>query len=214
MTEALLKGLALGLVLAMSVGPVIFTVIKQSLNNGKEGGFSFVAGVWISDFVLVFLSNIFSEAVSTLLEFKKAIGYGGSGFLIGLGLFYIFFKKVTVKQSPTGDQMLFTKKDFFKISLQGFLINTLNPSVILFWLVNATTFSLSHTLEQRIIIFSTCLILNMAADVAKVLLAGKLRKRLTLHNISIINKISGTLLIGFGIALLYSVLFLSNKVGH
>jgi len=214
MTEALVKGLALGLVLAMSVGPVIFTVIKQSLNNGKEGGFSFVAGVWISDFVLVFLSNIFSEAVSTLLEFKKAIGYGGSSFLIGLGLFYIFFKKVTVKQSPTGDQMLFTKKDFFKIALQGFLINTLNPSVILFWLVNATTFSLSHTLEQRIIIFSTCLILNMAADVAKVLLAGKLRKRLTLHNISIINKISGTLLIGFGIALLYSVLFLSNKVGH
>ncbi|MDH7463378.1 LysE family translocator [Chitinophagaceae bacterium 26-R-25] len=214
MTEALVKGLALGLVLAMSVGPVIFTVIKQSLNNGKEGGFSFVAGVWISDFVLVFISNIFSEAVSTLLEFKKIIGYGGSSFLIGLGLFYIFFKKVTVKQSPTGDQMLFTKKDFFKISLQGFLINTLNPSVILFWLVNATTFSLSHTLEQRIIIFSTCLILNMAADVAKVLLAGKLRKRLTLHNISIINKISGTLLIGFGIALLYSVLFLSNKVYH
>jgi threonine/homoserine/homoserine lactone efflux protein len=214
MTEALVKGLALGLVLAMSVGPVIFTVIKQSLNNGKEGGFSFVAGVWISDFVLVFLSNIFSEAVSTLLEFKKAIGYGGSGFLIGLGLFYIFFKKVTVKQSPTGEEALFTKKDFFKISLQGFLINTLNPSVILFWLVNATTFSLSHTLEQRIIIFSTCLILNMAADIAKVLLAGKLRKRLTLHNISIINKISGTLLIGFGIALLYSVVFLANKVGH
>ncbi|MBV4356216.1 LysE family translocator [Pinibacter aurantiacus] len=214
MTEALVKGLALGLVLAMSVGPVIFTVIKQSLNNGKEGGFSFVAGVWISDFVLVFLSNIFSEAVSTLLEFKKIIGYGGSSFLIGLGLFYIFFKKVTVKQSPGGDQQLFTKKDFFKIALQGFLINTLNPSVILFWLVNATTFSLSHTLEQRIIIFSTCLILNMAADVAKVLLAGKLRKRLTLHNISIINKISGTLLIGFGIALLYSVLFLSNKVYH
>lgn len=214
MTEALVKGLALGLVLAMSVGPVIFTVIKQSLNNGKEGGFSFVAGVWISDFVLVFLSNIFSEAVSTLLEFKKAIGYCGSSFLIGLGLFYIFFKKVTVKQSASGDQLLFTKKDFFKIALQGFLINTLNPSVILFWLINATTFSLSHTLEQRIIIFSICLILNMAADVAKVLLAGKLRKRLTLHNISIINKISGTLLIGFGIALLYSVLFLSNKVGH
>jgi threonine/homoserine/homoserine lactone efflux protein len=212
MTESLVKGLALGLVLAMSVGPVIFTVIKQSLNNGKEGGLSFVAGVWISDFLLVFLSNIFSEAVSTLLEFKKAIGYGGSAFLIGLGLFYIFFKKVTVKQSASGDQLLFTKSDFFKIALQGFLINTLNPSVILFWLVNATTFSLSHTLEQRIIIFSTCLLLNMAADVAKVLLAGKLRTRLTLHNISIINKISGSLLIGFGIALLYSVLFLANKV--
>jgi len=45
MTEALLKGLALGSILALSVGPVIFTIIKQSLNNGKEGGMSFVAVV-------------------------------------------------------------------------------------------------------------------------------------------------------------------------
>ena len=29
MAEALLKGLALGLILALSVGPVIFTIIKQ-----------------------------------------------------------------------------------------------------------------------------------------------------------------------------------------
>lgn len=212
MTEALVKGFALGLVLALSVGPVIFTVIKQSLNNGREGGLSFVAGVWISDLLLVFLSNVFSELVSKLLEFKKAIGYGGSIFLIGLGLFYVFFKKVTVKQGTGNNQPMFTKHDFIKIALSGFLINTLNPSVILFWLINATAFSLTHTLEQRIIIFSTCILLNMLADVAKVLLAGKLRERLTLHNISIINKVSGTILVGFGIALLYGVIFLSNKV--
>ncbi len=210
MTEALLKGLALGLVLAMSVGPVIFTVIKQSLNNGKEGGFSFIAGVWFSDLLLIFLSNVFSELVGRLLEFKRAIGFGGSLFLVGLGLFYVFFKKVTVKQKAPGVDTGLSKRDFLKIALSGFIINTLNPSVILFWLINATAFSLTHSLEHRIIIFSTCMLLNMLADVAKVLLAGKLRERLTLHNISIINKISGTILVGFGIALLYGVIFLSK----
>jgi threonine/homoserine/homoserine lactone efflux protein len=62
------------------------------------------------------------------------------------------------------------------------------------------------------IIFGTCLAFNMIADIAKVLLAGKLRSRLTQHNISIINKISGTILIGFGIALVWGILFLGDRV--
>ena len=57
MWEAIVSGLTLGLVLAISVGPVIFTIIKQSLVNGKEGGFCFVAGVWLSDIFLVVISN-------------------------------------------------------------------------------------------------------------------------------------------------------------
>lgn len=214
MIEALLKGLALGLLLALSVGPVIFTIIKQSLNNGKQGGFSFVIGVWISDVVLVVLSNLFSDWVSKLLEFKKAIGYGGSLFLIGMGLFYVFFKKVELKKDTEGKELRFRKRDFAQVALSGFLINTLNPSVMFFWLVNATAFSLTHSYSQRLIIFGTCLAFNMIADVAKVLLAGRLRSRLTLHNISIINKVSGTILIGFGLALIWGILFLGDKVAQ
>ncbi|MBN8788019.1 MAG: LysE family transporter, partial [Terrimonas sp.] len=96
MIEALLKGLALGFILALSVGPVIFTIIKQSIYNGHEGGFSFVAGVWISDIVLVVLSNAFTELVKELLEYKKAIGYAGSGFLLAMGIYYLIFKKTRI----------------------------------------------------------------------------------------------------------------------
>jgi threonine/homoserine/homoserine lactone efflux protein len=209
MTEALLKGLALGFLLALSVGPVIFTIIKQSLNNGYKGGFAFVIGVWISDIFWVVLGNAFSELVAKLLEYQRIIGYGGSGFLIGLGVFYVFFKKVKLNTDTT--ELKFSKKDYAAITLSGFLINTLNPSVILFWLVNATAFAVTHTFRQRILIFSICLLFNMVADILKVLGAGKLRKRLTSHNISIINKVSGTILIGFGLVLLWGIIFLSDK---
>ncbi len=64
----------------------------------------------------------------------------------------------------------------------------------------------------RILIFSVCLLFNMAADVFKVLMAGKLAKRLTLHNMKIINKLSGTILIGFGLILFYGAFFLANKI--
>src|SRR5574337_620843 len=94
--EAIGKGLAMGLLLALSVGPVIFTVIKQSINNGREGGFSFIIGVWISDIILIILSNLFSELLTRLLDFKAIIGVGGSALLIAMGVYYWFFKRVHI----------------------------------------------------------------------------------------------------------------------
>src|SRR5690349_3138688 len=208
MTEAILKGLALGLILTLSVGPVIFTIIKLSLNNGKEGGLSFVAGVWISDILLVIVSNAFSEWVTKVLEYKKAIGYMGSLFLIAMGIYYVFFKKVMLRTDAGGNVLRFRKRDFLKLCVSGFAINTFNPSVIFFWLLNATAFSITHNLKQRIIIFSICVLFNIAADIGKVAMAGKLRQRLNLKNMTIINRLSGSILIGFGLALFYGALFL------
>lgn len=212
MIEALLKGLALGFILALSVGPVIFTIIKQSIYNGHEGGFSFVGGVWLSDIVLVIISNGFTELMKELLEYKQLIGYTGSCFLLGLGVFYLFFKKINPVPSGQGVIIKLGKKDYTQIFLSGFLINTLNPSVIVFWLVNATAFAVSHTLQQRIVIFTTCIIFNIIADCAKVLLAGNLRRKLTVHNIGLITRISGGILIAFAFFLIYSIVFLSDKI--
>jgi threonine/homoserine/homoserine lactone efflux protein len=214
MMESVLKGLALGFVLALSVGPIIFTIIKQSLNNGPVGGFSFVAGVWMSDIILVVLSNVFTEWVAQLLEYKKAIAYGGSIFLLAMGIYFVFFKKVKLSTDASGNAIRFRKRDIAKVFASGFIINTLNPGVILFWLGNATVLGLNHTLKERIVIFSVCLLVNMGADTGKVLMAGRLGKKLTLHNLSIINKISGTILIGFGVVLLWGVVFLSKKLIH
>jgi hypothetical protein len=44
------------------------------------------------------------------------------------------------------------------------------------------------------------------------MLAGKLRNKLTLHNISLINKVSGVILVAFGIALFYASFFMPDKI--
>jgi threonine/homoserine/homoserine lactone efflux protein len=213
MIEAILKGLALGVVLALSVGPIIFTIIKQSITVGHKGGLSFVAGVWLSDIILVILSNVFTEWVARLLQYQKMIGYGGASFLIAMGIYFFFFKKVHLKSTGGNEHAdHLSTYEMMRIFASGFIINTLNPGVLIFWLGNATVLSLTHTFQERIIIFSVCLLINMAADVGKVMMAGKLRKRLTVHNLSIINKISGAILVAFGIALLYGVIFLKHRI--
>lgn len=211
MWQAIISGLTLGCILALSVGPVIFTIIKQSLNNGHTGGLCFVAGVWLSDIILVVISNAFSAFVSELLEYKNVIGYIGSGFLVAVGIYYLFFKKVTLRTDADGNALKFGKLEILKILSSGFFLNTLNPSVFIFWLGTATAFS-KYSFNQRLLIFSVCLAVNIAADILKVMLAGKLRNKLTLHNISLINKVSGVILAGFGIALFYGTYFLSDKI--
>jgi len=209
MIEAVIKGFGLGLVLAVSVGPVIFTIIKKSINNGSKGGFSFVTGVWISDIIWVVLSNLFSALVIELLAFKVAIGYVGAAVVFSMGIFYVFFKKVKVDGNNIA-VIDFGRKDFTKAFVAGFVINSLNPSVIFFWLINTTAFATNHTVAERFVLFGVCLGINMIADVVKVLMAAKIRHKLNPHNIGIINKISGSILIIFALSIVYGIVFLNK----
>ncbi len=210
MVESVLKGVALGFALALSVGPIIFTIIKHSLNSGHKGGFSFVVGVWISDIILVVLSNTLSAAVSLLDKHEKIVGCLGGLFLVGMGVYFALFKKVKI-QDPDKADARFRKRDMARLFASGFIINTLNPGVIFFWLGNATLLAVNHTMKERIVIFSVCLLINMSADVGKVMMAGKLRNKLTYKTLSVVNKISGTQLSIFGLALAYGVIFLNKK---
>ena len=210
MLEASWKGITLGLLLSISVGPVIFSIIKQSINNGIKGGFAFIIGVSLSDITLAVISNFFTEFFGEFIERKTEIGIIGSTFLISVGIYFLFFKKVKVNEA--GKQIIKSRKrDYLKLVLAGYFMNILNPAIIIFWLTTSTAF-ISHTLHERIIIFSIALGLVLAGDIAKVVLAGSLRKRLTLKNIHLINRVNGIILMGFGVALIIGLLFYSHHL--
>lgn len=205
MIDALLKGITLGLLLSIAVGPVLFSIIKQSINNGVKGGLAFVLGVSLSDVSLAVAANVFTELFSALDTRREEIGIIGSTFLISVGIYFLFFKKVKLNESGK-PHMSFRRRDYVKIFLAGYFMNTLNPTIILFWITTSTAF-IDHTLQGRITIFSIALVLVLTADLLKVFLANKIRQRLTVKNIQLINRLNGIILIGFGIALLIGLLF-------
>jgi len=215
MVDALLKGLAISLLLMFSVGPVIFNTIKQSINHGRRGGFSFIAGVWISDIIWVVLSNGFSEAIKVLMHFKIPIGIAGCCFLIGMGIYFTFLKKIEPRrlQEPTeiaGDEITPSgkkKTNYFAILSSGFIINTLNPAVISFWVLMAASLASVYSLYDRVIIFSTCLGVNVLADVGKVMWAGYIGKKLSDRVILLINRLSGVLYLVFGVVILAGIIY-------
>ncbi len=132
------------------------------------------------------------------------IGIAGSVLLIALGLYITFYKKIPVREIGMQVNEIKTHH-YINISLSGYFMNLLNPGVLGFWLLTSTSL-LVHSRNYRLIVFLSCLILVAALDVVKVLAAGKIRRRLTPHNIHIINRISGMVLIAFGVALVWSLL--------
>ena len=210
MIEALLKGVTLGIWLSLSVGPVLFSIIKQSLNNGHKGGMAFVFGVSLSDISLVLISTVFTQLFKELTSHMVEIGIAGCVFLLSLGIYYFFFKKIKVKDT-TQPAFQFRKRDYAKIFASGFLMNTLNPAVFLFWIA-ASTGTIEHTIRERSVIFITCLAFVLGSDIVKVFLAGKIRNRLTPRNIHIIGRVNGLILIVLGLLIIWDLLVLKNII--
>lgn len=212
MITSLIAGLGLGLFLSLSVGPVIFAIIKYSLSSGFRAGISFALGVSFSDTMYVVLGNFASSFIYELGEIKKPIGIIGGIFLIVIGLYGLFLKKITIA-SGQDKTRYFGKKDFVKIWTSGFLMNSLNPGVILFWLGICTANSATQ-LKYRVVLFATCLIFVLSMDITKVFLADKIRHRLTFNTVKWLNRIASLSMIIFGGVLMYAVIFNVEQLVH
>ena len=211
MIAPITKGLLLGIILSISIGPVIFAILKQSLTNGKRAGYAFVAGVSASDISLLLICNLFTQLFELVLKHKAIIALVGAGFLLIMGLYTLLFKKFSIEKDAEVAEKQLSTKDLLGSFVSGYLMNTLNPNVFLFWFAWTAAIGTSATetnnpLYYKLIVFGTCLLFVLISDLAKVVLAGRLRPRLTNNTLIWVNRISGIIILIFSAALFYSAL--------
>lgn len=204
---AVVGGLSLGLFMAISVGPTIFAIIRYSLNHSYKAGLAFVLGVSLSDIMYVTIANLVAPLMELLSDYDTQLAYGGSVILIIIGLAGLF--KKYVPKRPSREVVTLSKSHYFRIWLSGFLINTVNPGVVINWLASVKLvskavegYSTTASVIYRIVFFGTCLILVLGLDFVKVFLADKIRNWLTLRRIMILNKVSAFCLFAIGVGIL------------
>jgi threonine/homoserine/homoserine lactone efflux protein len=202
--DAALKGLLLGLFMAISVGPTLFAVIKYSLNHSYKSGIAFILGVSVSDILYVTIANVAASWLEMMSGYERIIAYVGAVILIIVGLSGLI--KKYVPQRPNSTKITIGGGHYFKIWLSGFLINTINPGVIITWLA-AVTATANTSDMYRFVLFSCCLGLILSVDVCKVFLADAIKRRLTLRRILYLHKISAACILVIGVALLISTAF-------
>ena len=211
MLAPIIKGLLLGLILSISLGPVIFAILKQSITNGRKAGYIFVAGVSTSDIALLLIANIFTSIFLLVLDHKAFIAMAGAGFLLLLGLYTLFFKKIKIEYDEKGEEKVFRKRDYLGIYISGFLMNTLNPSVFIFWFawtaaIGASAAETNNPVQYKFLVFATCLVFLLLSDLIKVALASRLRTSLTEKNLIWINRLSAIIILVFSAALFFGAL--------
>lgn len=197
--DAVFKGITLGLVLAMLIGPVFFALIETSIEKGFPKGVFIALGIALSDTIYIMVSYFGLTKLLTEETLEKYLGYVGGVILIGFGIFS-FFKSLKKKKI----NLKIKSEGFKRYILRGFIINGLNPMVLFFWIGAIGLATVEYQLgEKSIFIFFITIILTVfLTDVLKVYLAHKLRSFVNQKFVRTMNIITGVALIIFGIRLL------------
>ncbi|TFH39171.1 MAG: hypothetical protein E4G95_01800 [Bacteroidia bacterium] len=193
MIATVLEGFLLGLFLSVYIGPVFFLLIETSIKTGLRDAFIMDAGVIVSDLLWIILLYFGIDTyLGTFLSSPKSKAIAGAIFIM-FGLSTLLkLKRVRKVQILKKRGTLFTK---------GFFLNTINPSVGLFWLATIA-FAIrqfKNDINQIALFFISVFCTVIAIDAFKFFLAKKLSPFLNeqrQHRLSIITSI---IMIIFGV---------------
>ncbi len=140
-------------------------------------------------------------------ENQLSIGIIGGIILIVFGI-VTFTRKPSLGDRPKQNYDSKAKKPKIIAYIgKGFLMNTLNPFLLIFWIgvVSFATSNYGLDYKSLIFFFSGTLGTILLTDLVKCYLAIKVRKFLNLHVITWMNRLVGITLAVFGIVLIVRV---------
>jgi len=196
------------LLLTFSFGPAFFALINTGIKHGYKTGSLLAIGVVASDLLLCLIIIFLVDLGATNLihdeKNQRFMGILAGVILIVFGSFY--FKRPVKK---TDDAIEVKTPSAGVMLLKGFFLNSLNPAVWLLWLGNVTAVSksLNYSIVNMLLYFGITLGIVLLVELGKVSAAGKLKQLLTdkiMHNINIL---TGVMLVGFGLLLVYNHYF-------
>ncbi len=197
------------LLLTFSFGPAFFALINTGIRYGYKPGSLLAIGVVLSDFIVcILIIFLVHYGATNFIQDEKSQRFMG----ILAGIILIIFGALHFREpvENTKDASIEIKAPSTGTMIfKGFFLNSLNPAVWLLWLGNVTAVSktLYYSILNMIIYFSITLGLVLLVELGKVSAAGKLKQVLTPKTMRAVNIITGSLLVIFGVVLIYNHFF-------
>ncbi len=201
------NGILMGLALSILVGPILFSLIQRSIEQGIKAGLWVALGIWASDIFFIGGIMLGVTHIAKMIEsplFEPILGVLGGLVLIGIGVGMFISKPAENMEAANGLEILSSQ---WKLWLEGFLINTVNPFSVIFWtsLITAKSIETDLFSMNSYFFFGSVLGTIIITDVLKVVLAEKISKRLQPKHILRMRKISGIALFLFGVVMMVRV---------
>jgi len=205
----ILNGVLIGIVVAAPIGPVNLICIRRTLAYGRTNGFVSGLGAAIGDAVFATVAAFGLTALSTTLmlvgDWLQAIG---GFFLIGLGVHTYLHTPVDTKEVNVK-----TTGKLAAAVTATFVLTITNPATMLgfvaiFGGVGGLVTSEPSMLTAGLLV-AAVFVGSALWWLGVVLTVGLLRDRMTDQTLILINRVSGVLIISFGIFIIARLIYMS-----
>lgn len=213
MIEDIILGIPLGILLCFMIGPVFFVLLETAAIKGFRAALVFDAGVVTADFVFICIAYFSSYRLINNIKDEPALFIFGGLIMVTYGIISFLKQKKAIKKLDFKDQIELIKKNYAGLFVKGFLLNFINVGVLGFWLLIFITFGPQLELKtSRLATFFTSIIATyLVVDIIKILLAKRLKSKMTTANILKIKQVTSILLIVFGITIMLQGWFPSDQ---
>ncbi len=192
----------IGFILATMIGPVFFMLLQTSILKGFRAAIAFDLGVILGDIAFILIAYFGSRTFLEQIKDNPRFFYLGGTILFIYGLVMFLDKKM--KGIQENDRLIIVqKKNYFKLFIEGFLLNFINVGVLAFWLglVIVVTPDIGMDSVKFFRFFGVIVLSYFIFDIAKIALAKQLKSKLTPALIYKIKRGMGIVLMIFGIVL-------------
>ncbi|GAA0880146.1 LysE family transporter [Algoriphagus jejuensis] len=202
MSQSLLEGISMGLLLSLLIGPVFFALISSSMQHGFRYAAVLALGIFVSDSLYGFLTYFGISFLANTTLFEEVLGYVGGAILVGFGVSSLMKRQKPDANSKALNPPVARRRNAFA---KGFSINGINPFVLLFWISIASLVSLRDdwTSIQTFFYYSGILLTVLCTDLAKAFVAKQLSRFVTPKILGLLNKGVGGALIFYGLRMIY-----------
>jgi threonine/homoserine/homoserine lactone efflux protein len=198
------NAIILGFFLSFMIGPVFFMLIQTSILKGARAAIMFNVGVILGDIVFIVIAYYGSRHLLERIKDDPRLFFIGGLILVVYGLITYFDKSNKKEAEDTPLIETPVSNNYIKLLFKGFFLNFINIGVLGFWLGLIVVIGPVLKMNPNHIFwyFTTIVISYFVTDLGKIVLAKKLKKRLTTNVIYKIKKSMGIMLIIFGIGLI------------
>ncbi|MBJ7270899.1 MAG: hypothetical protein RI966_109 [Actinomycetota bacterium] len=154
-------------------GPAVIYIVNRSVADGRQIGLAAVVGLELGTFMHVLAATVgLSAILATSENAFNVVKYLGASYLVLIGLRTLTRKPEAISTSASS----MTQSQAFR---QGFIINTLNPKIALFFLSFLPQFidpNISSNARQSLILGSVFVLCGFVIDGVYALTASSLRE--------------------------------------
>ncbi len=194
----------LGFLLAFLIGPVFFVLLETAAIKGFRAALAVDMGVILADIVFILIAYFSTNKILEKIKDDPALFIFGGMLLCTYGVISFIQERKNYNKLRDTTVEIINKHNYAMLFVKGFLLNFINIGVLGFWLSVIIVIGPQLDMNTNRIMYFFAVVLGtyLFIDVFKMLLAKRLKRKLTPKRTYITKRVISIMMVVFGVFLI------------